>query len=317
MRLTVAPQAKRHIGQILIDQGILTEDQLRIALLEQTKQQPGRPAAGAARLRLRGDAARRAVREARPAERSISRSIIVDPVGAQARCRATWRAATASSRWRSTAQQKKFIVALADTNNIVALDQMRAHLQAASSRSSCAWPATRRSSARSSNTTATSSRSTASCTRSRPARSTTRACSRRRRRILAAGGAPDLGAARRRGGARRLGHPLRARAELPAHPLPHRRRAAPDPRLHKTYWPAMAVRLKVMAKMNIAETRAPQDGRISLTLSGRAVDFRVVDAADDARREHRAAHPRPRRRASCRSTSWACERGAARAAEAA
>src|SRR5260370_7132275 len=32
------PQAKRHLGQILIDQGILTEDQLRIALLEQTKQ---------------------------------------------------------------------------------------------------------------------------------------------------------------------------------------------------------------------------------------------------------------------------------------
>src|SRR5512142_2848565 len=32
------PQANRHIGQILIDQGILTEDQLRIALLEQTKQ---------------------------------------------------------------------------------------------------------------------------------------------------------------------------------------------------------------------------------------------------------------------------------------
>src|SRR5437763_15940572 len=31
------PQAKRPIGQILIDQGILTEDQLRIALLEQTK----------------------------------------------------------------------------------------------------------------------------------------------------------------------------------------------------------------------------------------------------------------------------------------
>jgi type II secretory ATPase GspE/PulE/Tfp pilus assembly ATPase PilB-like protein len=45
--------------------------------------------------------------------------------------------------------------------------------------------------------------------------------------------------------------------------------------LHKTYWPAMAVRIKVMSKMNIAETRAPQDGRISLTLTGRAVDFRV------------------------------------------
>src|SRR5438132_156123 len=46
--------------------------------------------------------------------------------------------------------------------------------------------------------------------------------------------------------------------------------------LHKTYWPAMAVRSKVMAKMNIAETRAPQDGRISATMSGRVVDFRVA-----------------------------------------
>ncbi|HKW38706.1 MAG TPA: GspE/PulE family protein, partial [Burkholderiales bacterium] len=49
--------------------------------------------------------------------------------------------------------------------------------------------------------------------------------------------------------------------------------------LHKTYWPAMAVRIKVMAKMNIAETRAPQDGRISLMLTGRAVDFRVSSQA--------------------------------------
>lgn len=45
--------------------------------------------------------------------------------------------------------------------------------------------------------------------------------------------------------------------------------------LHKTYWPAMVVRLKVMSSMNIAETRAPQDGRISLTLAGRPLDFRV------------------------------------------
>jgi general secretion pathway protein E/type IV pilus assembly protein PilB len=45
--------------------------------------------------------------------------------------------------------------------------------------------------------------------------------------------------------------------------------------LHPSYWPAMAVRLKVMAGMNIAEMRAPQDGRISLTISGRPVDFRV------------------------------------------
>jgi len=45
--------------------------------------------------------------------------------------------------------------------------------------------------------------------------------------------------------------------------------------LHINYWSGMAVRLKVMSSLNIAETRAPQDGRISLTLSGNAVDFRV------------------------------------------
>ncbi|MDR2031190.1 MAG: GspE/PulE family protein [Azoarcus sp.] len=45
--------------------------------------------------------------------------------------------------------------------------------------------------------------------------------------------------------------------------------------LHAGHWPAMAVRLKVMAGLNIAETRAPQDGRVSLTVAGQPVDFRV------------------------------------------
>ena len=45
--------------------------------------------------------------------------------------------------------------------------------------------------------------------------------------------------------------------------------------LHKNYWSALAVRLKVMSGMDIAETRAPQDGRITLSLSGRPIDFRV------------------------------------------
>ncbi len=45
--------------------------------------------------------------------------------------------------------------------------------------------------------------------------------------------------------------------------------------LHKTYWPGIAVRLKVISGMNIAETRAPQDGRLSLNLNGRSIDFRV------------------------------------------
>jgi general secretion pathway protein E/type IV pilus assembly protein PilB len=46
--------------------------------------------------------------------------------------------------------------------------------------------------------------------------------------------------------------------------------------LHKSYWPAMVVRLKVISGMNIAESRAPQDGRLSLSLIGRQIDFRVA-----------------------------------------
>lgn len=46
--------------------------------------------------------------------------------------------------------------------------------------------------------------------------------------------------------------------------------------LHKSYWPAMVVRIKVMSGMNIAETRAPQDGRISLNVGGRDIDFRAA-----------------------------------------
>ena len=46
--------------------------------------------------------------------------------------------------------------------------------------------------------------------------------------------------------------------------------------LHKSYWAAMVVRLKVISNMNIAESRAPQDGRVSLSLIGRQIDFRVA-----------------------------------------
>ncbi|TAK91488.1 MAG: type II/IV secretion system protein [Burkholderiaceae bacterium] len=45
--------------------------------------------------------------------------------------------------------------------------------------------------------------------------------------------------------------------------------------LHRSYWPAMLVRLKVVSGMNLAESRAPQDGRITLTISGREIDFRA------------------------------------------
>src|SRR5688572_29647982 len=37
----------------------------------------------------------------------------------------------------------------------------------------------------------------------------------------------------------------------------------------------IAARIKVMARLDIAERRVPQDGRISLRLAGRMVDVRV------------------------------------------
>lgn len=45
---------------------------------------------------------------------------------------------------------------------------------------------------------------------------------------------------------------------------------------HKDYWAAIVVRIKIMSKMNIAETRNPQDGRTSYYVLGRDIDFRVA-----------------------------------------
>ena len=45
---------------------------------------------------------------------------------------------------------------------------------------------------------------------------------------------------------------------------------------HKSYWPAIVVRIKIMSDMNIAEQRNPQDGRISMYVLGREVSFRVA-----------------------------------------
>lgn len=45
---------------------------------------------------------------------------------------------------------------------------------------------------------------------------------------------------------------------------------------HRDYWNAMLVRLKILAGMNIAESRNPQDGRIAYNVLGRDVDFRVA-----------------------------------------
>ncbi len=45
--------------------------------------------------------------------------------------------------------------------------------------------------------------------------------------------------------------------------------------LHRDHWAAPAVRLKVLAGMDIAERQSPQDGRFSMRLAGREVDFRL------------------------------------------
>ncbi len=46
--------------------------------------------------------------------------------------------------------------------------------------------------------------------------------------------------------------------------------------LHSSYWPSLCVRLKVMAEMNIAESRCPQNGRMSFFVGPREIDLRVA-----------------------------------------
>ena len=56
--------------------------------------------------------------------------------------------------------------------------------------------------------------------------------------------------------------------------------------------PALVSRVKVMAKMDIAEHNRPQDGRFQVTVEGREVDFRVSTLADGVGREDRDAYSR-------------------------
>lgn len=46
--------------------------------------------------------------------------------------------------------------------------------------------------------------------------------------------------------------------------------------MHRDYLSGIVVRIKILSGMNIAETRAPQDGRFTFTMSQRSVDFRVA-----------------------------------------
>jgi type II secretory ATPase GspE/PulE/Tfp pilus assembly ATPase PilB-like protein len=46
--------------------------------------------------------------------------------------------------------------------------------------------------------------------------------------------------------------------------------------LHRSHWAALSHRLKIMAGMNIADTRSIQDGRFQLHVGGGDIDFRVA-----------------------------------------
>ena len=273
MNQPAPPQAKRHLGQILIDQGILTEDQLRIALLEQTKQHIP---VGKLLVQL-GFVSEATLRDALSEKlglQSVDLSrIIVDPAALKQLPRDMAR----RNRMFPVALdrgQHKFIVALSDTNNIVAIDQLRAHLKGE-------YEIELRLAGESEIERAiehyyghefsidgilkeieTGEIDYATVAEgdeySQPVV-----------RLISA----LLADAVERGGSDIHFEPeqnfLRIRYRIDG--VMRQIRS-----LHKTYWPAMAVRLKVMAKMNIAETRAPQDGRISATMAGRVVDFRVA-----------------------------------------
>jgi type II secretory ATPase GspE/PulE/Tfp pilus assembly ATPase PilB-like protein len=274
MNSPASPQAKRHIGQILISQGILTEDQLRIALLEQLK---SRQPVGKLLVQL-GFVSEATLRDALSEKlglQSVDLSqIVVDPAAIRlvprdfARRHNLYPVAVDRER-------RRLILAISDTNNIVALDQVRAQLRGELEIE----------------------------VRLAGEQEIARAIEQFYGHELSIDGilheieTGEIDYQSLQASGDEYSQPVvRLIAALLADAV---ERAASDIHfepeqnflriryridgvlrqirsLHKTYWPAMAVRIKVMSKMNIAETRAPQDGRISLSLTGRQVDFRVA-----------------------------------------
>lgn len=274
---TPAPQAKRHIGQILISQGILTEDQLRIALLEQLKNnQP----VGRLLVQL-GFVSEATLRDALSEKLGLQSVDLSQIVVDSAALKLVPRDFAKRQNLFPVAldrERNRLIVAIADTNNIVALDQVRAQLRGEFDID----------------------------VRLAGESEIARAVDQYYGHDFSIDGIlheietgeVDYQSLQVSGDAYsqpvvRLVSALLAdaveRSASDIHFEPEQNFLRIRYRidgvlrqirsLHKTYWPAMAVRLKVMAKMNIAETRAPQDGRISLTLTGRSVDFRVASQA--------------------------------------
>ena len=275
--VTPSTAAKRHIGQILISQGILTEDQLRIALLEQMK---SKLPVGKLLVNL-GFVSEATLRDALSEKlglQSVDLSQIIIDSQAMKLVPRDFALRHHIFPIALDREHGTLIVALSDTNNIVALDQLRARLRGGLELE-----------ARLAGDTEIS-----------------RAIEQYYGHELSIDGilheieTGEIDYQSLAGAGEQYSQPVvRLIAALLAdavgknasdiHFEPEQNFLRIRYRidgvlrqirsLHKTYWPAMAVRIKVLAKMNIAETRAPQDGRISLSLTGRQVDFRVASQA--------------------------------------
>jgi general secretion pathway protein E/type IV pilus assembly protein PilB len=274
MNSPASPQAKRHIGQILISQGILTEDQLRIALLEQLK---SRQPVGKLLVQL-GFVSEATLRDALSEKlglQSVDLSqIVVDPSA----IRIVPRDFAKRHNLFPVAldrERRRLILAISDTNNIVALDQVRAQLRGEleievrlAGESEIARAIEQFYGHELSIDGILHEIETGEIDY-QSLQASGDEYSQPVVRLISA----LLADAVERGASDIHFEPeqnfLRIRYRIDG--VLRQIRS-----LHKTYWPAMAVRIKVMSKMNIAETRAPQDGRISLSLTGRQVDFRVA-----------------------------------------
>jgi len=273
----MAPAAKRHIGQILIAQGILTEDQLRIALLEQlkTNQPVGKLLVN---LGFVSEATLRDALSEKLGLQPVDLSQIVVDSGALKLVPRDFARRHNIFPIALDREARRLIVALSDINNVVALDQVRAQFRGEIDIETRLAGETEIARAIEQyyghdfsidgilHEIETGEVDYQSLQASGDAYSQPVV------RLIAA----LLADAVERGSSDIHFEPeqnfLRIRYRIDG--VLRQIRS-----LHKTYWPAMAVRIKVMAKMNIAETRAPQDGRISLTLTGRPVDFRVASQA--------------------------------------
>ncbi|MFM9888368.1 MAG: GspE/PulE family protein [Burkholderiales bacterium] len=274
MNSPVAQQAKRHLGQILISQGILSEDQLRIALLEQLK---SRQPLGKLLVQL-GFVSEATLRDALSEKLGLVSvdltQIIVDSGALRlvprdfARRHNIFPVALDRDR-------RRLIIAVSDTNNIVAIDQVRAQLRGEfdlevrlSGESEIARAIEHFYGHELSIDGILHEIETGEIDY-QSLQSSGDEYSQPVVRLISA----LLADAVERSASDIHFEPeqnfLRIRYRIDG--VLRQIRS-----LHKTYWPAMGVRIKVMSKMNIAETRAPQDGRISLSLTGRQVDFRVA-----------------------------------------